>query len=105
MELSGPRPFRRGVDIASKPRILDRGATTVSLESRPIFHITGAGRTAIQLTSTLPCTGVASTLECSVSSAHASKSRLIAPFYDGYDNTWRYGCFYGVVPARIRAFE
>jgi len=43
-ELSGPRPLRRDVDIASKPRIWDHGASAVSLETRPTSQILGCGK-------------------------------------------------------------
>ena len=56
-ELSGPRPFRRVVDIVSKPRIWSRGAKAISLENRPTLQVTGSGRTAISSASTAPYAG------------------------------------------------
>ena len=55
--LSGPRLLRQGVDIVSKPRIRDHGASTVLLETQPTFQTTGVGRAA-----TPPHADVTSTL-------------------------------------------
>ena len=40
-ELSGPRPLHRVEDIVSKPRIWNRGAMAISLESQPTLQIMG----------------------------------------------------------------
>ena len=56
-ELSGPRPFRRVVDIVSKPRIWSRGAKAISLENRPTLQVTGSGRIGISSASTVPHAG------------------------------------------------
>ena len=56
-ELSGPRPFRRVVDIVFKPRIWNCGAKAISLENRPTLQVTGSGRTAISSASTVPHAG------------------------------------------------
>ena len=56
-ELSGPRPFRRVVDIVSKRRIWSCGAKAISLENRPTLQVTGSGRTGISSASTVPHAG------------------------------------------------
>ena len=56
-ELSGLRPFRRVVDIVSKPRIWSCGAKAISLENRPTLQVTGSGRTAISSAPTVPHAG------------------------------------------------
>ena len=43
-ELSGPQPLHRDVDIISKPRIWNRGASAVSFETQPAFQTTGGGK-------------------------------------------------------------
>jgi hypothetical protein len=72
-ELSGPRPLRWAVGIASKPRICNPGAKSVSLEAHPTYQVTGSGRTPNLPKSRPLDTGVAPVLECSIPPTYATQ--------------------------------
>ena len=65
--------MRRGMDIVFRPRIWDHGALTFSLEARPIFRATAAGRVATPPTPTPPHASTTSTLDYPISLAYAMR--------------------------------
>lgn len=89
MELSGPRPLHRVVNIVSKPRIRSRNAPAVSLENQPNSQV----REGVQ--SNLLQTRVLALPRCLMFRFHQcalcgkpeilrNKSRVVKPYCDGY---------------------